>query len=225
MGITLSIRYRDIKISHLDPVVRKLRFDDHPPSTRAPQPRPKNPFIDDSAIESDGEGGNIESTPSSPDTSPRPARVEPKIQVFDRTSVIRGPTLRIVPKGTVLPSKPFLPPFPKRSLVVTKIPVFPRPNPIVKPVRRTKKICLRSILPPADRILKPARKSVVAQVQKISCDLCGSTLSGPKQLAQHRGGKKCKNRLERKSVPTCTVCKRTFDTKHNLDKQFTSKQK
>ena len=38
-----------------------------------PTPRKKNPFIDDSAIESDGEGGDIHSTTTTPSNSPPPS--------------------------------------------------------------------------------------------------------------------------------------------------------
>lgn len=96
-------------------VIRKICFDDSAIPTRptlrsVPAPRPKNPFIDDSAIESDGEGGDISSTATTPE----------KIPFIPISSALpKPPPLRSIPLFRSIPPPP--PPPPTRFLATPRI--------------------------------------------------------------------------------------------------------
>lgn len=132
------------------------------------------PLIDDSAIESDGGGGDILSCNSSRACSPTATEAE-----LDA----------LIPKRSNFPEKSSQPP----TTVTEELPLRLR--------------LLRS--KPFPVITKKSEKPIV---KPVSCDLCYLELSGPKQLSQHRGKKKCRSRADIISLSSCDICYRFFDT-------------
>ena len=51
----------------------------------------------------------------------------------------------------------------------------------------------------------------------VDCEKCGKkNFSSSTQLAIHQQSKKCKNRQDRNTLHKCKICRKTFDTRHNL---------
>ena len=65
---------------------------DFPSQDQSEPPRKKHKFIDDSAIESDGEGGDIQSTTTSPPNSPPPSPQRTEENLSESVPTLSSPT-------------------------------------------------------------------------------------------------------------------------------------
>lgn len=162
--------------------------------------RKRNPFIDDTAVESDGDGGDVSSTPSSPaspDIEEVPCTPRKGFRLYFPTAapVLQKPSASKPPLPR-LRSKPYRFPTPQKSIF--------RPAKSFVHIHRfeiksTLKPSVNSFVTSANVDIKPAVKPVVttavtAVVKPTDCDLCGQTVNGPSQLLRHRGTKRCLRR-------------------------------
>lgn len=170
MGATVGLEERGIIIQENDPVRRTL-FPD--PPIRTPVRR-RNPFIDDSAVESDGDGGDISSTASTP-LAPSPIRAPPVL-------ALRSKPLKSIKKTTVKVKVINL-----ISPAVTLGPSFE-----IKPSHSVNRSGLTIINGPSF-VINPKSKAIVSVE---TCDKCGTKVNGPKQLQIHRDSKICKKRAK-----------------------------
>ena len=194
MGVAHPFKF---KVDKGDPIVRRLDFGDSAIEDIEPRARPKCRFIDDAAVESDGEGGDVPSAATTPD-----------VEFIDE-----APAVKWDPK---LPHPAFarlLQPAPKPAAKLA--PPFRKPTAgLFKPRYWVGTEYLRA----KNQIAKPL-------VIRRRCDLCQLVVSGPKQLTQHRGGKKCERRQAARKVYPCGFCKKVLDNQHNLDKHIATKHK
>ena len=183
----------------------QLCFDDPTPPVKRNgkavfQPtRLKSRFIDDSAIESDGEGGDISSTATTPD--PTAERSEAKVLgVVCHTIHKKPPTLFKAPSIRSIP-------YPA-ALVSNYIPTPERPVPVERFL----------VTPPPQKAPAPT---------PVNCDLCGFQLQSILQLKSHRNTNRCKRRVafrnQRKITP-CKACNKPFKNIHDREHHFKAKQ-
>ena len=86
----------------------------------------------------------------------------------------------------------------------------------------------RQVSLPCSAYKPPPRDSNYSQVPArfvprnfVDCDKCGKrNFSSRQQLTIHQSSKKCKNRQLHFKSHRCEICKRSFDTPHNLDKHI-----
>lgn len=241
--------------------MRKLDFGSPKPSLPPRPPvRPKSRFIDDSAIESDGEGGDIPSTATTPEqpkaTAPSLKKKAPDFRQHilalcaKRKPAVLPVRLRSkpAPVATSRISKPEkkskkqsnaksnakkAPPTEVISLItptpqITRVPTPPPlalpsppvPTPLASPAPSSPAPVQPLPLPPFFPIPEPPKP----KTDLLVCDLCDLKLYGEKQLAQHRGGRKCRNRADRRAVLSpCAKCNRIFETRHDRDKHIQTK--
>ena len=194
--VCISIFRRNITEQELQPVVRRLDFSildtnldiarrplsvfqphrRHNSPRRfnpKPQPRPTNPLIDDSAIESDGEGGDISSCPTSPDTLPPPSPPQPSPP--QRRPLIQPRINLSIPRRPIQPPPVKPPQFRFRS-----IPRPPTPIPINKVIKKTGPqhkcdLCALPLYPgqlPKHRGGKRCKKQQALHKQISPCAIC-----------------------------------------------------
>lgn len=188
-----AILFRIKERKRIDKNLRSLVKAHTPALPPPPRSRKRNPFIDDVAIESDGDGGDVSSTPSSPDTPDIvevPCTPKQGFRLWFPTAAPKKPASK--PPLPHLRSKPLRFPVPKKS--------------IVKPaksfvhihrfgIKSTTTTSINSIVTSSNVDIKPAVTVVPKPLVKPSnCDLCGITVTGPQQLQRHRGTKKCLRR-------------------------------
>eukprot|EP00171_Calliarthron_tuberculosum_P022652 IDg22652t1 len=150
-------------------------------------------FINNSAVESDAQGGDVISAASSPDDVALVGMSFP-----DKTNLFSPsprPPVRKNFKSTPLPSQIRHPASPRR---------------FVPPKLRSKPLSVAEV--------KKIKKRQYITLFLV-CDLCDKHLRSSNQLKQHRNSKKCRNHVAyRDSNPNFLTfsCKRKFDTIYNL---------
>ncbi len=145
--------------------------------------RRRNRFVNDAAVETDGEGGDIISMPSSPEVVEVPATPRTKPFYF-------GLSLTSPSQPQSLPSKP-----PRKA----KVPFSIKPALKKTHVKSVSFHIKPSIIHPINTFASSVAYAIDPSsnpLAQVKCDLCSLCLNGPHQLHRHRDSKKCRCRVK-----------------------------
>lgn len=151
--------------------------------------RPHNPFIDYTAVESDGCGGDVSSAASSPGVTEVPCTPNKGFQLYFLTAATAVKASTRKPPRIPLRHKP------ANTLSVTKF-IVNQTHSLVKVIGLDIRPSIKSVNSSVSLNINPVEKSVgtsIVQpvVKPTDCDVCGLTVNGPRQLLRHRNTKKC----------------------------------
>lgn len=208
-------------------VVRRL-FDDRKEVKSVFNQRRKSIFVDDAAVESDGQGGDITSRESSPDISSSAYVAPARLRAKNLESRSREHFVLSTKQPYHIPRKPL--PISKQQALLPKfrsIPPPPLQGPL--PVPKPSPFLSPSTAALSDHPARVVTRFLRTPIYKhrrscsVTCDLCGLKLSSVYQLNNHRGKRRCKNKRNPPKQSNCSVCKKSFISEHDLQRHFLSK--